>query len=207
MGEAQRSTELSPAKHRQILVGARHVFIELGFERASVGQIAERAGVSKATLYNHFADKAALFMACIDEMASELRAELQGIMNARSADVGRDLYAIGEKLMTFMLSPNVVALHRVIMAEVPRFPEVGRGIYELVRRYMRELLAAHLKEWSDRGELCVEDPMLAAMQFFDLCRGDPEMRVELGVASEISEDEVRATVAAALWTFLRAYRA
>ena len=54
------AADTSSAKRRQILDGARQVFSELGYERASVDQIAARAGVSKATVYNHFQDKKAI---------------------------------------------------------------------------------------------------------------------------------------------------
>jgi AcrR family transcriptional regulator len=198
--------ELSPAKRRQIVMGARQAFIELGYERASVALIASRAGVSKATLYNHFSDKAELFVACLDEESAALRGEVSALLEGRCGEPERDLMFIGEKLLRCLISPTVMALHRVIVAEAPRFPEVGQRLYETLRRYMSEHLAHHLKEWSDQGQLRVEDPMMAAHQFVNLCRGDAYKRVELGVVKEVADEEVRATVASALRTFLRAYR-
>ena len=205
--QLERAGELSPAKRHQILVGARQVFIELGFERSSVALIAERAGVSKATLYNHFTDKATLFTACLDEECAEAHGALSGILEARSGDLERDLFAVGERIMRLLISPTTMALHRVIVAEAPRFPEVGRHLYEMITRYASDTLGAFFQTWSDRGVLRVEDAALAANQFVDLCRGDAFRRVELGVAKEIPDEEVRATVAGALRTFLRAYRA
>jgi AcrR family transcriptional regulator len=203
----EKMTELSPAKRHQIVSGARQVFIELGFERASVGLIADRAGVSKATLYNHFADKATLFTACLEEECAEARASVATILEAPSGDLEGDLFAIGERILRMLISPTTMALHRVIVAEAHRFPEVGQHLYEMISRYTGEVLGAYMKMWSDRGALRVEDPVLAARQFVDLCRGDPFRRVELGVVKEIHDDEVRATVGSALRTFLRAYRA
>ncbi len=203
----EKTTELSPAKRHQILVGARQVFIELGFERTSVSLIAERAGVSKATLYNHFADKVTLFTDCLDEECEEARAALAGILEAPSGDLEGDLFAIGERILRLLISPTTMALHRVIVAEAHRFPEVGQHLYEMITRYTGQILGAFMKMWSDRGALRVEDPVLAANQFVDLCRGDPFRRVELGVAKLIPDEEVRATVTSALRTFLRAYRA
>jgi AcrR family transcriptional regulator len=202
-----KTPDLSPEKRRQILVGARQVFIERGYERASVAEMAGRAGVSKATVYNHFADKEELFLACLEEESAELRAEIDSILKARSGDLEQDLLEVGEKLLRCFISPTMMALHRIIVAEVPRFPEVGRRLYDMIQRYMSEHLGAHLKEWSDRGVLRVEDPLLAAKQFVDLCKGDAYMRVELGIAKEITDEEARATVAGALRTFSRAYRA
>ncbi len=202
-----RPPELSPAKRRQILVAARQVFTELGFERTSVSLIAERAGVSKATLYNHFVNKVTLFVACLDEECAEARASLAGILAAPSENLEGDLFAIGERVLRLLISPTTMALHRVIVAETPRFPEVGQQLYEMIKRYNEQTLGAFIRLWSDRGALRVEDPALAAFQFVDLCRGDVFKRVELGIAKEISDEEVRATVSAALRTFLRAYRA
>jgi TetR/AcrR family transcriptional repressor of mexJK operon len=203
----EKTTELSAAKRRQILVGARQVFIELGFERASVGLMAERAGVSKATLYNHFADKAALFVACCDEECAEARAAVTGMLEAQSAgDLEGDLFVLGEKIHRLLISPTTMALHRVIVAEAPRFPEVGRHLYEMIERHVGDFLGAFLELWRDRGALVVDDPLLAANQFVDLCHGDAFRRMELGVVKEISDEEVRAAVAAAVRTFLRAHQ-
>ncbi len=208
MAETRRksSVELSPAKRRQILVGARQAFVELGYERASVALIAGRAGVSKATLYNHFLDKAALFVACLEEESGAMRGEVDALLEARSGDLERDLHVIGEKILRFSISPTMMALHRVIVAEAPRFPEIGQRLYEMYTRYLDETLGASFKVWSDQGKLRVDAPMLAAEQFVELCKGSTFRRVELGVAKDISDGEVRAAIAGALRTFLRAYR-
>src|SRR3974390_1136510 len=55
------------SKRRQILDGARKVFMDLGFDGASMGEIARAAGVSKGTLYVYFTDKCALFEAMVEE--------------------------------------------------------------------------------------------------------------------------------------------
>src|SRR5277367_6356472 len=59
------------SKRRQILDGARKVFMDLGFDGASMGEIARSAGVSKGTLYVYFADKNRLFEAIVQEEARE----------------------------------------------------------------------------------------------------------------------------------------
>src|SRR5277367_1696507 len=59
------------SKRRQILDGARKVFMDLGFDGASMGEIARSAGVSKGTLYVYFADKSRLFEAIVEEEARE----------------------------------------------------------------------------------------------------------------------------------------
>src|ERR1700759_1904783 len=63
--------EEDTSKRRQILDGARKVFMDLGFDGASMGEIARSAGVSKGTLYVYFADKNRLFEAIVEEEALE----------------------------------------------------------------------------------------------------------------------------------------
>src|SRR5215467_7543183 len=62
-------SEEDSSKRRQILDGARKVFMDLGFDGASMGEIARAAAVSKGTLYVYFADKCALFEAILEEEA------------------------------------------------------------------------------------------------------------------------------------------
>src|SRR5215467_1970385 len=63
--------EEDSSKRRQILDGARKVFMDLGFDGASMGEIARSAGVSKGTLYVYFADKNRLFEAIVEEETLE----------------------------------------------------------------------------------------------------------------------------------------
>src|SRR5215510_14952263 len=64
-----REPESESAKRRQILDGAREVFLSVGFDGASMGEVARAAGVSKGTLYVYFADKNRLFEAIVEETA------------------------------------------------------------------------------------------------------------------------------------------
>src|SRR5512133_831632 len=91
-------------KRRKILSGAREVFAELGFERASVDVIAARAGVSKATVYNHFADKQALFVAAVVEATDAMRASLGACVDRPGGDLEQALQAMGEKIMMLWLA-------------------------------------------------------------------------------------------------------
>src|SRR6187402_1851812 len=59
--------EEDSSKRRQILDGARKVFLDLGFDGASMGEIARAAGVSKGTLYVYFTDKSALFESIVEQ--------------------------------------------------------------------------------------------------------------------------------------------
>lgn len=204
--QGPRTPEWCSAKRRQILNGARQAFAELGFERASVDLIAARCGVSKATLYNHFHDKSALFAACFAEGSEQMRAELQAIFAETTDDVEGSLQRVGERLLEKFLSPEACSLHRSAQVEF-RQPEIGRMFFERGASVVFELIAGALSRWAARGLLRVEDPYHAAVQFVMLTHGDLVMRVHLGVLREPPPEELRATVRRAVQTFLRAFRA
>src|SRR5512140_1425190 len=117
---AAPATHRVPEKRRQILAGAREVFRELGFERASVDVIAARAGVSKATVYNHFADKQALFVAAVVEETEAMRASLGACVERPCGTLEESLQTMGEKIMMLWLAPRVSALYRQAMTEAVR---------------------------------------------------------------------------------------
>lgn len=205
-GQPPKSPEGGSRKRHQILTGARSAFTELGFERATVDDIAARAGVSKATVYNHFHDKRALFIATFETAAEGMRAELQSVLAERSSDLERTLQRVGERIISIFVSPAALALQRNISSELARFPDLGPALYERGPRVTCELLAGFIGGWAARGALVVKDPHTAAVQFLMLCEGDLVMRVRLGVV-EPTPELVTATVRCGVETFLRAYRA
>jgi TetR/AcrR family transcriptional regulator, mexJK operon transcriptional repressor len=203
---AIRRPEAVPAKRRQILAGAREVFGQLGFERASVDLIASRAGVSKATVYNHFEDKSALFVACVLEGCDDLRAGLQACLRGPSGPVEEVLQVIGEKVMAVTLAPAVSDLYRHTIAVAARFPETGRMLFERGWLELYDAIAAYLERWDERGALRVEDARSAAIQFVALCQSDLAVRSRLGILTYPVDEQVRDTVKRAVATFVRAYR-
>jgi AcrR family transcriptional regulator len=200
-----KTSDLPAAKRRQILEGARRAFAELGFERASVDLVAARAGVSKATVYNHFEDKKALFVACFSEEADAMREALVAMLREPEGEVEEALQRIGELTVTFVLSPAVEALYRHTIAEASRFPEIGRRLFERGPRVVQEALATALRRWDEKGALRIEHPRSAAIQFAALCNGDLLLRTQLGMRPPASE--VRESVRRAVRAFVAAYRA
>jgi signal transduction histidine kinase len=137
--QAQRPPDWCSGKRRQILDGARRVFAELGYERASVDLIAAGAGVSKATLYNHFHDKSALFIACFEEGANLMQADLEALFAETSDDLESALQAAGERMLAKFLSREAVALYRSALDGF-RLPEIGKMLYERGARLTQQLL-------------------------------------------------------------------
>ncbi len=193
-------------KRQQILAGARAAFTELGFERATVDDIAARAGVSKATLYNHFHEKRALFIATFDAAAEGMRAELEAVLAEPSDDLEQTLQRVGERIISIFVSPAALALQRNISSELARFPELGPALYERGPCLTIELLERFVVGWAERGLLRLEDPHVAAVHLVMLCESDLVTRVRLGVTRPTPQ-LITASVRQGVETFLRAYRA
>jgi len=197
---------LLPPKRRQVLAGAREVFAELGFERASVDLIASRAGVSKATIYSHYQNKAALFVDCITHEAEEMRAAFCACMAEPAGDVEPTLRLMGENILRLFLSKSMVCLYRHILAEAARVPDVGQMIFDRGLRVIHETIASHLERWNRIGALRIDDARAAAVQFVALCQADLVARARLAILKDPLDEEVPETVRRAVWTFMRAYR-
>ncbi|HEY6559458.1 MAG TPA: TetR/AcrR family transcriptional regulator [Polyangiaceae bacterium] len=193
-------------KRQNILAAARQIFCELGFERASVDGIAARAGVSKATVYSHFQDKNALFVASFSQEVDALRSDFLACLKEPKGAIEGALQTIGEKLMHVALSPSVVALYRHASAESARFPEIGQLLFERGPVVVQDTLAAYLSRWAKQGELEIEEPRTAAIHFGVLCQGDLAVRAQLGILPESAQREIRDTVKAGVTAFLRAYQ-
>lgn len=194
------------AKRAQVLAGARQVFGELGFERASVDLIAARAGVSKATIYSHFGDKKSLFVAAVVAECEELRSGLAPCLERPAGDVEEGLARLGERIMTIFLTPAIGRLYRQAMAETARLPEIGRMVFERGTSAVLDSVALHLERWREKGDLRIADVRAAAIDFFALCQGDLTPRSRLGVLEYPVEAKIRETVRRAARTFVRAYR-
>jgi AcrR family transcriptional regulator len=196
---------ISRDKRRQILGGAKQVFGELGFERASVDAIAARAGVSKATVYHHFEDKQALFLAAIFEEIDALREGLQACLERPAGDVEQALQHLGERVLSVFLSPSAAGLYRQAVAESARLPEVGRLVFERGTGAIQQTVAEHLARWHETGALRVDDPHGSAVAFLALCQGDLATRSRLGILEHPADALVRDSVRRAVRIFLRAH--
>src|SRR6266571_1034107 len=119
--------EEDSAKRRQILDGARKMFMDLGFDGASMGVIARAAGVSKGTLYVYFADKNRLFEAIVEQESLEPSKAVFNLDSERDAAV--TLREFGQAYIQLLCRPGGGSAIRTVMAIAERMPDVGRRYY------------------------------------------------------------------------------
>jgi TetR/AcrR family transcriptional regulator, mexJK operon transcriptional repressor len=196
---------VSAPKHDAILDAAKRVFLREGYS-ASMDLVSAEAGVSKQTVYNHFASKEGLFRAIVDDLASGLLDVLVERVSTR-ADPARTLEVLARRFLTLLLMPSSLALHRMLVAEAPRFPDLAREIYAGGAARAVDELAGYLEEQSRRGTLAVEDPPVAAEQFFGALRGNLQLRTLLDPRDMPGEAEVQRALTHAVRSFLSAHAA
>ena len=194
-------------KTDQLMQGARKVFMERGFEGASVDEIARAAGASKATLYSYFPDKRQLFIAVVQ--AGCLR-QGGGVALGRlepDEPIEAALRRIAGEFGAFVLSPGALEMFRTCIAEAGRFPELGRAFYEAGPGRARAQLVALLDDAVARGELAIEDTGLAADQFAALAKARVFLATLLGETIEPDDPELARVADEAVATFLARYGA
>ena len=200
-----RLVDEDSSKRRQILDGARKVFMDLGFDGASMGEIARAAGVSKGTLYVYFADKNRLFEAIVEQ---EILEQGQVTFNLDPArDVPTTLMDFGQAYINLLCRPGGGSATRTVMAIAERMPEVGRRYYQHVLEKTIGNLAAYLEAQVTSGDLAIDDCQLAASQFMMMCQASLFLPFIFQAAPPPSAQRIAEVVESATAMFLAAYRA
>ncbi len=191
-------------KRAAILAAASQLFLELGFERATVDRIAAAAGVSKLTVYSHFADKEGLFVALIGCKCDE-HFEAREFVELAPLGAREALRRIATSFLNLMFHPDVVALHRVLMTSASAETHMNQVFWDAGPTPTLAALVRLLERLDAERVLRVERPARAADQFFAMLKGSEHLRVLLDVGTppdgpalaELAEDTVT--------MFLRAY--
>jgi AcrR family transcriptional regulator len=192
------------SKRRQILNGARKVFMDLGFDGASMGEIARAAGVSKGTLYVYFADKNRLFEAIVEE---ESLAQGKVAFNFDpERDVTTTLREFGQAYLELLCRPGGASAIRTVMAIAERMPDVGRRYYERVLDHSISRLAGYLAAHVATNDLAIDDCRLAASQFMQVCQASLFLPFIFQAAPAPSAERIAQVIDSATRMFLAAYQ-
>jgi AcrR family transcriptional regulator len=194
------------AKRRQIIAGARAVFLDQGFDAASMNDIARAAGVSKGTLYVYFKHKEELFEAIVEQ---ECEGQAEGIfeLDHGDHDVEAVLTRLGNAYVGFLCRPEKASAIRIVIAIADRMPELGRKFYESGPARGIAQLAAYLSAQVDAGVLVVENSEIAAAQLMEACQAMIFKSMVFNFAPEPSPQKIERVVRIAVSAFLAAYRA
>src|SRR6266702_1446454 len=188
-----------------ILAAAERAFLASGFGAVTMDAIAREAGVSKATVYAHFSGKEELFGAIVVRL-SERRFGGFSVEALDPVDIEASLTAIAHRFLDLVLSPEGIALNRIILSEVTRVPVLGQVFWAAGPERHRAQIEAFLRRAVQADLLANPDPRLAAEQFTALARGEIHLRSLLRLEDPGDPAALAAAAASAVATFLRAFR-
>ncbi|MGW3353372.1 TetR/AcrR family transcriptional regulator [Nonomuraea rubra] len=194
-------------KRKAILAGALTVFARDGYTRASVDAIARAAEVSTRTIYNHFADKAVLFQAVIQESAARAAEAQLAVIDRhlrKVTDLEADLVDFGREFTAPVGDGHAehFALVRQINAEAGHIPQAAIDAWQETGPHrVRREVAAHLRRWTEQGLLHAENPDRAAVHLLLLISvSDPSYQ-----GTVPTEEEINETVTSGVRAFLHGY--
>lgn len=156
---------VADAKRSAIIAAATKLFTANGYDSTSLARIADAADVSTATLFKQFPTKADLFEAIVADFWGRSAPTAPA---PDAADPRAGLTALGRQYADLLLRPGMAGLHRMVIAEAPRFPELARIQFDLGKEPFFERVHAYLSSADEKGALRVPNPTVAATQFLGM---------------------------------------
>ncbi len=199
-----RGRPVDPEKQRAIMKAATHQFLETGYEGTSMDAIAQRAGVSKQTVYRHFGTKEALLRLCITAKMAEFMPEPESLIQS-GHDLRSTLVEVGDGFVRLLISEEALSLHRLVTEEVSRGSVLPQVFYDEGPQRMHDMLAAFLARQAAAGRLSVSAPHLAAEQLICMFKGLDHMACTIGVDQAQTPESRAARVRSAVDLFLAGY--
>ena len=188
----------------RLLKAATQIFMEKGYDAASMGEIAARAHASKETFYRHFPTKDELFRAVVISRAESVARGLGTALLAHEPPE-KALAAFGELVISQMVSDDAVTFHRVLGMARERFPDLLQ-LYRTTGPYrVRDAVALYLKQQTKEGRLRSMNTQVAARQFFDLVASEMIISANISGKTNPSRAAIRQRVKEGLDCFLNGY--
>jgi TetR/AcrR family transcriptional repressor of mexJK operon len=211
--EAQITTRMtltrpSSLRKRKLVIAAAHqVFIEQGYGNASMDRIAEVAGVSKRTVYNHFEGKYELFSAVIMRLCENVMpssADTKAKQNWSQEDY---LKWLAVNFLRHIYTSEQIELYRTIVAESRNFPELGIQFFDGPVSASERVIYDYLVSQTNITGLSISNPSLAASHFMGMLKSDMQMKLLLGKRKRITPAEIEEIAESAVGLFLNGARA
>ena len=197
----QQSAQLAD----RIINVAERLFLSHGFGATSIEAVAKQAGISKRTFYHRFPGKERLFEAVVRRLIERWLPPFDTEMLS-APDLADALRHTAEYILRIALTPEALALHRLVIHEAQRFPGLARIMHELGAASGIERIAGHLEPRIQSGELRAIDPRFAAEQFILAVVTGPQRRA-LGLGIPFNAAEISAHAGNAVTLFLDGARA
>lgn len=193
--------ERQKAKHDHILSAAHIEFCATGFDGASMDRIAERADVSKPTLYQYFGNKDQLFSAVLSRGKTHIIAPLLSTQGSLADRLWRFAWTYAD----FVLRPDMLSLARLILGEAQRRPEAAKAYHDNGPGRALEGLVDFIMDQAAKGNLKTDAPDLAAQDLWSLILSGPRDHHLHHVDSVPDNSHLSRVISHGLEIFLRIY--
>lgn len=172
-----------------MLDAAEVLFLERGFERASLSAIVARSGGSLATLYDQFGSKQNLLHAVVARMRDDAFKDFESLKQEKLSP-REVLLQLACRFHAFAMEPRKVAMMRVVIAQGLNDPEFGRAFHRDMHVRLIKRLAATFREWSEQGKAVIGEPDLAAELYVASVMCDARMKAMMGMAPEATDERI-----------------
>ncbi len=190
------------ARREALLNAAAELFFEFGYAATSIDAIIALTGGSKRNIYSVFGGKEGLFTALVERAGGAAAVELASGDIEAIADWRSALVEAAQRLIAAFVSPSLVGVYRIMVAEGARFPELARRAYEQGPERAGIAIARVLKIGQQRGELPDMDLNSAANLFVAMTRNNLHLQVVLGLRAAPDEIEIALIAAETVDVFL-----
>lgn len=166
----RRGRPVNEALGQTIVEAASELFTELGFQATTLDKVAQRAKISKLSIYRHFENKEALFSAAIVAGCQQLFAP-QALPEGVDGSVEDQLMAAGTLLLRTLLRPDVSSVEAMVMADKTNQKSLSKLHYEAGPAHVIAQIEALLRQLHAKTLLNVPDPLQSARLFAALFKG------------------------------------
>lgn len=192
-------------KRAKILQAAKSIFLKMGYHATNMNQIAKEAGVTKLTVYNHFQDKANLFMCAIEESCEESIRAKQFELTAES-DFGQALYLMCHRALSIIYLPEALKLDCLLF-------ELAAEQSPLTQQFFDASHTRMCNVWCDFFEQAIafkfiqaDEPLKQTELIISLMLGIRHQQVLLGLAPVPTANEIDQIIQHAIEIFLLKYQ-
>lgn len=205
------TTEQQPPQDQKaqiVLEAATKIFLQHGFSASTTDMIQKEAGISKATVYNRYPNKEALFSAVIKSACSNTISQVRAIQTS-SDNIENTLSEVGLTYLNITLSPKSLALFRTVAAEAIRFPHMASAFYTAGPKAIVDIVSGHLIHAANKNEINIQTIGVeqASTLFISMLRGEAHMIGVMFPDSIPSKVQIEIWTKNAVQTFIKAFKA
>jgi AcrR family transcriptional regulator len=202
--QGRRGRPVNEALGQTIVDAASELFLELGFQATTMDKVAQRAKISKLSIYRHFENKEALFSAAISARCRQFAP--QPLLEGVEGSAEDQLTAVGASLLRLLLSPDVRNVEAMIMADKTNQASLSKLFYQAGPARVIAQIEALLRQLHEKAVLSVPDPLRSARLFGALFKGsDLLMVARFDDAKAMDDSEIESYCRAAVAMFVAAH--